>query len=277
MSNERITQAAYWNGEVGQRWARHQARLDRVFGPLTEALIARAGLAPGQAVLDIGCGAGETSLIAARAVKESCQVLGADLSRPLLDVARARAANGAPVAFLEADAETHDFGAGAYDRILSRFGSMFFADSRAAFANLRRALAPEGRMTLLCWQAMAANPWVTVPRAAVLPLVPEPPPPPPDAPGPFRFADPDALARLLERAGFRAVTCEGVTRLVTLGASPGEAAATATELGPVSHLLREAAPDLRERALAAVTEALDPYLDGGSVRLDAACWLVSAA
>ena len=287
MAQVTITQAEYWNGEVGQRWARSQPTLDAVFAPLTDALFAGAALPEGAAVLDVGCGAGATSLIAARAVGAAGRVLAADLSAPLLAAARERAqgASDAPVAWIEADAETHDFGAGAFDRALSRFGVMFFADSRAAFANIRRSLKAGGRLTFLCWRAMEDNPWVTVPRAAVLPLVPDEAPPPAEGPGPFRFADPAMLRGLLMAAGFRDVACEPVTRDLVLGrADDGSArgaalaaAAVVVELGPVSRLLREREPPVRQAALEAVTEALAPHAHDGAVRLGAGCWLVSAA
>ncbi|MDP4004045.1 class I SAM-dependent methyltransferase [Methylobacterium sp. NEAU K] len=280
-----ITQAEYWNGEVGARWARNQAVLDAVFAPLTEALFARAALRAGESVLDIGCGSGATTLEAARRVGPHGSVTGADISAPLLAVARTRidaeASGAAPIRFVEADVEHADLGGSG--QILSRFGVMFFADSGRAFANVRRMLRPGGRLTFLCWRALRENLWVSVPREAVLPLLPEaPPPPPPDTPGPFRFADADELAALLRGAGFGTVACEALDRDVVLGrgsteAEAAEAAAhVALNLGPTSHLVREAAPELRARAEAGVTEALRRHAEGGAVRLRAACWLVQA-
>ncbi|MEH3061597.1 MAG: class I SAM-dependent methyltransferase [Methylobacterium radiotolerans] len=280
-----ITQAEYWNGEVGTRWARNQAVLDAMFVPLTEALFARAGLAPGETVLDIGCGAGATTLEAARRVGPAGSVTGADISAPLLAVGRERAEAEAPgsasLRFVAADVETADLG--RFDHVVSRFGVMFFADSARAFANVRRMLRPGGRMTFLCWRPLAENLWVGVPRDAVLPLLPEvPPPPQPDTPGPFRFADADPLVALLRSAGFDAVTCDALDRDIVLGQGETDAAAVAAathvalNLGPSSHLVREAAPDLRARAEAAVAAALRRHAAGGAVRLRAACWLVQA-
>lgn len=285
-----MTQAEYWNGEVGQRWARSQTVLDAVFAPLTEALFSGAGLRPGDTVLDVGCGSGATALIAAEAAGAAGRVVAADLSEPLLAVARTRpvVAGAAPIDWIVADAETQDFSAQSFDRAISRFGVMFFSDSRAAFANIRRALRPHGRLTFLCWQAMADNPWVTVPRAAVLPLVPDASPPDFEGPGPFRFADPEALRRLLAAAGFRDVAVTPVVRDLVLGrAADGSAqdaahgaaeaaAAVVVELGPVSRLLRDAEPPLRQAARAAVAAALRPHAEDGVVRLGAGCWLVSA-
>lgn len=280
-----ITQAEYWNGEVGTRWARNQAVLDAMFVPLTEALFACAGLVPGETVLDIGCGAGATTLEAARWVGPAGSVTGADISAPLRAVGRERAEAEAPASvslrFVEADVETADLG--RFDHVVSRFGVMFFPDSARAFANVRRMLRPGGRMTFLCWRPLAENLWVGVPRDAVLPLLPEvPPPPQPDTPGPFRFADADPLVALLRGAGFDAVTCDALDRDIVLGQGETDAAAVAAathvalNLGPSSHLVREAAPDLRARAEAAVAEALRRHAAGGAVRLRAACWLVQA-
>jgi SAM-dependent methyltransferase len=280
-----VTQAEYWNGEVGARWARNQAVLDAVFAPLTEALFDRADPTPGHAVLDIGCGAGATTLEAARRVGPGGAVTGADISAPLLAVAgdrvAAEAPGAAPIRFVEADVEQADLG--AFDAALSRFGVMFFSDTGRAFANLRRMLKPGGRLTFLCWRGLSENLWVSVPREAVLPLLPEaPPPPPPDTPGPFRFADADALAALLRGSGFATVTCDALDRDVVLGRGADDAGAAqaaahvALNLGPTSHLVREAEPDLRSRAEAAAVAALRRHAAGAAVQLRAACWLVQA-
>ncbi|MCJ2138742.1 class I SAM-dependent methyltransferase [Methylobacterium sp. E-066] len=279
-----ITQTEYWNGEVGTRWARNQAVLDAVFAPLTEALFARAALRPGESVLDIGCGSGATTLEAAHRVGPQGTVTGADISAPLLAVARSRAeaeTGAAPIRFVEADVERADLG--AYSQALSRFGVMFFPDSARAFANIRGMLGPEGRLTFLCWRGLPENLWVTVPREAVVPLLPEiPPPPTPDTPGPFRFADDGLLVALLRGAGFGTVACDAIDRDVVLGrggteSEAAEAAAhVALNLGPTARLIREAEPDLRARAEAAVTAALRPHAEGGIVSLRASCWLVQA-
>lgn len=288
MADGGITQREYWNGEVGARWARNQRRIDAVFAPLTTALLDAARLRVDGSVLDIGCGAGDCAIAAARHLGARGRVVAADLSLPLLAVARERAgieaSAGAPIAFIEADAQTHDFGAAAFEHAISRFGIMFFDDSRAAFANIRKALVPGGCLTFLCWRRIEDNPWITVPRNLVLPLVPEPEPGPADAPGPFRFAEADTLDAVLAEAGFRDITVEAVDRALTLarsgdGASRAAAEAAAdfaTELGPVSRLLRDQPASIRADALRRVSDDFAGRAVSGAVALDAGCWLVSA-
>lgn len=283
-----LDQADYWNGEVGQRWARSQRALDAVFAPLTEVLFASADLGPAASVLDIGCGAGETALIAANRIGPRGHVVAADLSAPLLAVAQDRATReagtSAPIEWIEADAERHDFGQARFERVISRFGVMFFEDSVAAFANLRRALAPGGRLVFLCWRSSDDNPWVSLPRGIALRLAPDFEPPPPGAPGPFRFAERATVERVLARAGFAQIAVDPIERPLVLGtAADGSARAAAeaaarfvVELGPVSRVLREREPTVRDAACAAIARAFEPLAAAGAVALDGACWLVRA-
>src|SRR5690606_29155530 len=135
------------------------------------------------------------------------QVLGADISAPMLEVARERAAQatGAQVSFLQADAQTHAFPKGGFDLAFSRFGVMFFDDPAAAFRNIGAALRPGGRLAFVCWRPMLENAWMATPLFAALPLLPPLPPPDPTAPGPFAFADPDRVQAILGEAGFEAI------------------------------------------------------------------------
>ncbi|GAB6841994.1 SAM-dependent methyltransferase [Methylorubrum rhodinum] len=272
-------QIDYWNGEVGQRWAENHRALDAAFAPFTQALFATSGLAPGEHVLDIGCGAGETALRAARQVGPEGHVTGADVSEPLLDAARARAvaepAGGAAIEWLKADVQSHAFGM-RFDHALSRFGVMFFDDSAAAFANIRASLKEGGRLRFLCWRAMAENTWVALPRTAVMPLLPDAEPPLPDAPGPFRFALRETLRPILDGAGFRDIAFEPVNRTMRVGDTPEDAAGFVVTRGPIARLLRERDPAVQEAALRTVVDLFAKLSGGGPVELGAACWLVSA-
>ena len=280
-------QVEYWNGDVGQRWARNQDRMDQAFQPLTAALIEQAAPRRGERAADIGCGCGDLSLLLADRLGAEGRVLAVDVSRPMLDRGRARqgaraGADRAVIDWQEADAAAWPFPEGA-DLLVSRFGTMFFADPVEAFRNMRRALRPGGRLVMLCWRPMADNPWVAVPRAAMLRVVPAPDPAPPHAPGPFAFGDAARVGAILAAAGFAAVASTAVAAALNASA-PGstdaaaldDAVQFATELGPASVLLRDVDDATRARAVSAVRAALRDRAGGGRATLDAACWLFTA-
>jgi SAM-dependent methyltransferase len=274
-------QARYWNEVAGPRWVRFQERLDREIAGFGLLALERAALAEGEAVLDVGCGCGGTSLEIARRVGPRGRVLGLDLSRPMLARARERAAAAAAaqLRFAEADAQTTELERGAFDVLFSRFGVMFFADPSAAFANLKRALRPGGRVAFVCWQRLADNPWVTVPLGALAQHVPLPAPPPPGAPGPFAFADRERVQGLLESAGFGAVEAHDVRAPMRIGGGDlAEAVEFTLEIGPAASALREAeaGPELRARVAEAIRDALAPHAEGGAPILPAAAWVFTA-
>ena len=274
-------QAAYWNGEAGAKWATLQERLDRLFAGITEQAIAAAAPAPGERVLDIGCGCGATVLALAKEVGAAGHVLGVDISDPMLDVARRRiTAGGLPQAeALLADAAAHRFEPGRTDLIFSRFGVMFFDAPVEAFINLRRALAPGGRLFFACWRPFKDNDWFAVPFKAVVPHLPPQEKPEPDAPGPFAFADPDRVTRILGLAGFSDIAIRPFDTNLTLGGSENMAdtASFASQVGPVSRALGTATDDgQRKAAERALVTALRDHDGPAGITLGARLWFVSA-
>jgi len=200
-------QIDYWNTGAGEIWAELQEQLDRQTEPLGREALRALAPQPGERILDIGCGCGQSTLQLAERVGPGGEVVGIDISRPMLEVARGRAVAVASdrVEFLEVDAQTGDLGRGRFDAVYSRFGVMFFGDPAAAFANIRAALKAGGRMAFVCWRPMAENPLMRAPMQAAAPLLPPMPPPDPLAPGPFAFADPERVRRILTEAGFSGV------------------------------------------------------------------------
>jgi SAM-dependent methyltransferase len=273
-------QIRYWNELAGPRWVAHQALLDAQLAGLGERAVERTAIAAGDAVIDVGCGCGASSLALARRAGDTGSVLGVDVSAPMLEVARRRAAEAGlrKLRFERADAQTHAFACDASDVVFSRFGVMFFTDPVAAFANLRRALKPGGRLTFVCWQALALNPWMGLPLGALAAHLSLPAPPAPDAPGAFSFAARERIEQILADAGFAAVVIEPVTHQLTVGGTPDldAAAEFLLMLGPAAAALREASPELRGRAAAAVRDAIAPYHGPHGVRMDAAAWIVRA-
>jgi SAM-dependent methyltransferase len=265
-------QVAYWNEQAGPTWAAEQAALDRQLAPLGHRAMAELDLSPGQRILDVGCGAGETTLELAA---QGAEAVGVDISRPLLDVARRRAQGAAGVTFLEADAQAHAFPPASFDAVFSRFGVMFFADPAAAFTNLRRALKPGGRLAFVCWRRPDENPFMTAPMIAALQHVPAPPPPPdPTAPGPFAFADPERVRGILAAGGFTDIALTPHDEKIGRN-DLDTALALALKVGPLGALLREN-PDQRDNVISAVRAVLAAHDGPDGVTLDSASWIVTA-
>lgn len=274
-------QARFWNEVGGPSWVSLQERLDREIAPLGLRALERAAVAAGEAVLDVGCGCGDSSLEIARRVGPGGRVLGVDLSQPMLARARERAAaaGAAQIRFEQGDAQVFAFEPAAFDVLYSRFGVMFFADPQAAFANLRRALRPGGRVAFVCWQRLADNPWVGVPLGAIAKHLPLPAPPPPGAPGPFAFADAERVRALLEGAGFAGVEAEDVREPLGIGGGDlDDAVEFVLEIGPAARVLREAGagPELRARIAETIREALAPFVVDGKPMLPSAAWVFGA-
>ena len=269
-------QAQYWNEVAGPKWVALDEAINSQIEPIGIEAMERIGVQSGDCVLDVGCGCGHTTHELGRRVGDTGRVLGMDLSEPMLE--RARSADVKNVEFRAADVQREDLGEDVYDRIFSRFGVMFFADPAEAFANLRRALGPTGRLVFVCWQEIGKNPWMAVPGAAVASLVEMPPPASPHAPGPFAFADAERVRGILEGAGFSRVEYEGLERSLTIGRgmSRDELVNFSLQMGPAGAAMREADESLRGRLRVAVDEAIEPYLAGGGLEMESATWIFTA-
>ena len=178
-------ESAFWNGPAGRRWVNRQETWDVVLAPISAATIERAGVRPGERIVDIGCGCGATTIELGRLVGPAGRVLGLDISAPMLARAIDRLPPGLPVGFVQADAMTHPFARGGFDLLFSRFGVMFFAEPARAFTNLRSALRPGGRLVFACFRTPKENPWMMAPLQAAYEHVPPLPKVGPDDPGPF--------------------------------------------------------------------------------------------
>lgn len=235
--SDNADQAAYWGGDAGQLWVTYQDLLDRQMQPVLDRVLALAGLQQGQSVLDIGCGTGQSTLLAAQAVGAQGSVLGADISQVMIAEARARASALPQADFCLADAATHPFEAQHFDHVISRFGVMFFADPLAAFSNIAAAMRPRAQLSFAAWGQIPANPWFTLPARIAKEMLGTPPKSDPDAPGPFAFRDISKVTQMLENAGFTQIN--GVASPVTFSLPKGaqDFAALTTRIGPASGTL----------------------------------------
>ncbi len=265
-----------WNGDSGRRWVSDPDRRDRVIAAVGDALLEVAGLRSGERVLDIGCGCGATSFAAARAVEPAGEVVGIDLSEPMLAVARARSedAQVRNAAFIQADAQVHSFEGLAFDAAISRFGTMFFVDPAAAFANIARVLRPGGQLCIATWQPLAANEWLMIPGAVLLSFGTMPDSA--DGPGMFAQSDPDVIVSMLAGAGFDPVDVAARSVPLNLGTDPNEAAEHLAETGPGRAVLETVPAADRPAALEAVRAVLVDHQTPVGIQLDGAVWITSA-
>jgi SAM-dependent methyltransferase len=272
-------QLAFWNGPGGHTWVARQEHTDITLAPVTEALLAFATPKTGERVLDIGCGCGATTLEFARAVGPAGRVAALDISGPMLaeGQVRAKTAGIANIAWQQVDPAMAALD--AYDLLTSAFGVMFFGDPVGAFTNMRGAATPGARMAFVCWRALAENPWMEVPMNAVSRHLPPRPKAVPNAPGMFAFADPERVSEVLTAAGWAAPRLEKLDLDLDIAAGRGleEAVDQSTKIGAINSWLRNQPTDVVSTAIASVRATLAVHLDGASVRLPGAMWLVSSA
>jgi SAM-dependent methyltransferase len=279
MPADNSEQIAEWNGALGQRWVTMQREIDRIVVPFGDAALKAAAPQPGERVIDVGCGCGDTSIEIARIVGEAGAVLGIDVSQPMLEVARSSGAlaNCANLTFRDGDASEAGLPANT-DLLFSRFGVMFFSQPSQAFSHLRQSLRTGGRCVFVCWRAPRDNAWAMTPlSAARTAMGVTPTPADPNAPGPFALADEQRLRAILSGAGFGAIDVQRFDAALSLGATPRSAAESAVQIGPTSRFVREVGVEHLPIILDAVERTLAPLAaPDGHVSLNGSTWIVSA-
>jgi SAM-dependent methyltransferase len=277
--DQNADQIAYWNGPGGQRWADRQQTQDVVLAPVADLLIDRAKPKAGERIIDVGCGAGATTVAFAQKVGPAGHVLGLDVSAPMLARAREVAPAGLRVEFMLADATVYPFEPAGFDLLASRFGVMFFAEPALSFTNMRKALKPSGRLAFACWRNPRDNPFFMAPLQAVYQHVPKLPQLGPEDPGPFSFASEARVHRVLGEAGFTGIAMEPCDLELDVAVGRGLDAAVqgALEIGPASRALQDQPAELITAATHSIREALAPFAKGQSVLLRASIWIVTAA
>lgn len=273
---ENPEQAQAWDGAEGAQWTLHEERYDRSTAAHDVHLLQAAAIRPDDRVVDVGCGCGATTRQAA-AQATLGNALGVDLSRQMLTRARQRASEQGldNVTFLQADAQAHQFDPVSFDVAVSKYGAMFFADPVTAFTNIAGAVRPGGRLALLAWRELGANPWITRIRAA-LAADRDLPEPPTNAPGPFGLADPDHIRRVLGHAGWHGVQLTEISETVRLGDHPDDAFAFVSQMGITHGLLDGLDPTTRDLSLQRLRSTLDEAMTDIGVALPSRSWLIEA-
>ena len=271
-------QASYWDGDAGRHWVAEAERYDAINRRFGERVVEALGARPGEHVLDVGCGNGAVALDVASKVAPDGEVLGLDLSGPMLEVARTRATERGieNVSFQRGDAQVHPFADASFDAVTSRFGVMFFDDAVAAFANLARATKPGGRLAFACWQDVMLNEWLMVPAAAALEHVPFPDLGEPGAPGPFTFADTERLRSVLGDGGWSAIEIADAHEPMWLGSSVEDVITFMKGTDMADVLLADAPEETAAKAWAAIEEAVRGRMGPDGLVLSGKAWIVTA-
>ena len=266
---------------MGARWLANLTGFESTIAPAGEALLAQAAYQPGERVVVIGFGGGATSLAIAQAVAPQGEVVGIDISPDLAAATtrRAAAAGIANARFICADAATVAVPEMPFDRLCSRFGSMFFSEPVPAFENLRGLLKTGGRLDLAVWGPPQQNPWMLEGMAVARRHV-EMPAPVPRAPGPFAFEERDYMEETLIAAGFsnvNIVATKGELPVGGPGATPQQAQAFVRHALAFGQALLDYPPQVQEAAAAELTSLYTKYYrPGEGVMMGYAIWLVSA-
>lgn len=262
MTTPNAAQRDFWNAGPGQRWAAFQADLDALHQPIAEMVVDAAAPRPGQRVLDIGCGAGATTLLLADRVQPGGAVLGLDISEPLVERARARieAAGHGHVTLVVGDAQTFPAPEPRFDLAVSRFGLMFFDDPVAAFRNIAGLLRPGARLTFVTWASADHNPWFRLPARRAAERLGPAPAGDPDAPGPMAFRNIDRVRTILAEAGFAAIEARAVDTRLPVEGGVESALRLVPHVGPVARHMRDANGD--ETDLAAILDGVRADFEG---------------
>lgn len=267
---------AAWNGSEGKRWTADADCYEQCSPGFDRRMFSAARIGATDVVLDIGCGSGASARAAARAATKA-QVLGVDLSEPLVALARerARAEKIDNVAFEHGDAQIFPFAEGSFDVVISSFGCMFFGDPIAAYTNIARAMKPGGRVALNAWRSIADNEWVHAIRE-VLAAGRTLPARPPNTPGPFSFADKDFAHDVLTKSGFDRVELRPIDDDVVLGTDVDHAFAFVRRMGLSVSLLDGLDAEKKEGALTELRALLAKKQGPKGVALGGGAWSIVA-
>jgi SAM-dependent methyltransferase len=273
------TRSATFLDEADAFWVREADRWDGTSGRFGDAMLDAAELGSGQSLLDVGCGAGSTTVEAARRVSPGTAV-GIDISGQALALARQRAAAAgrSNVEFIEADAQTHSFEPESFDAVVSRFGSMFFEDPIAAFANLGRGLRPGGKLSVVAWRGPLESEWTTIAVEAAITVFGRPPDlGAPDGPGPFAFADGDRFRAVVAEAGFGDVSLVSLTRPMVMGRNVEDAVRLVAETPQAKGLFAGQPQEKVDAAFEALCAGFAPFATTDGVVTSGKAWLLTAS
>jgi ubiquinone/menaquinone biosynthesis C-methylase UbiE len=281
-SNRIIVEA--WNTVLYEKFCRFRHLLVDGLARHSDAALARVDYEDGDRVLDVGCGFGDSTLRIAEAVGPDGEATGVDCAENFVRSAEkdARERGVRNARFLVRDAQWADLG-GPYDHAFARFGTMFFELPGAAMRNVRKALKPGGTFTQIVWRRREENPWLHEAEMRVREIVPVVAHEDTDqvhcGPGPFSMSGPDMVSTMMHSAGFERIAFERFDCDICIGRDFDDAIQFAMALGPAGEIIRLAAEEGEKRkpqVVAALSEALAPYVRPDGVWAPSSTWFITA-
>ena len=270
-----------WSGPLFERFVRFRGTVVEGLRAHGEVAMAEHPPSPGDRVLDLGCGFGDTTRELAALVAPG-EALGVDASAPFIELARREAVEGGVgnVSFAVEDVQVADF-EGRFDYVFSRMGIMFFANPVAALRNVREAMNPGAQLCAVVWRRKLDNDWLHRAEQVVEEYLehPEESDEPTCGPGPFSMANADTVTEQLKIAGFEAITLRRCDLPITIGANLEEAVEMAMALGPAGEVLRlwgDRVDEIRPKIASQLREALGEFETPDGVSAPGSTWIISA-
>ena len=278
-ANEEAVEA--WSGVLFDRWARYRDVLAVSIQEFSDVAFDLCRPQPGERVLDVGCGLGETTRAVAELVGPTGEVVGIDAGERFVETATAEAAEAGAsnVSYMTGDVQVADMGSG-FDLAFSRFGTMFFASPVAALRNVRSSLRPGGRLCMVVWRSKLANEWLYRGELVVEKYLerPEETDEPTCGPGPFSMANADTTSDIVTAAGFTDVSLRRCDISYLMGRDMDQAMEVVMAIGPAGELIRLAKDDAEKIRPQLERELREAYADlerEDGVWAEASTWIVT--
>ena len=279
MEDKNSKQKEFWSGKGGEYWVVKQNQMDIMLNPLGEKALAKLNLKADSNVLDVGCGCGATTLEIAKKVSNGI-VTGLDISIPMLDQAKSQSSiqGISNVDFRVFDVQVDQLDNEEYDNVYSRFGVMFFENPYEAFKNIYASLKNEGKLSFVCWQNPALNPWQSLSLKVIKEYL-DMPSPPPRSPGPFAFQEKDYVQDILEQSGLSKINFDDNLEEITMFSGKNFQDSSEDYLAinaVVTEMLKDSPDNLKIEIVESLKEAFAEFYTGDGLLFPSATWVVTA-
>jgi ubiquinone/menaquinone biosynthesis C-methylase UbiE len=242
-------QFEFWNEGIGKKWVEEDDSMNERLSILTKELFLRSNINRNDKILDIGCGGGQTTFEASEMAGENGYVIGADISKILLDLAKSKYANTKNLEFKYCDVQNYEFRENSFNKVISRFGVMFFENPIEAFKNIYNSIQEGGSLNFVCWTNVMENEFFTDPTNIIIKHLNKEFPEITRAPGPLAFSEEDYVKEILISSKFKNVKIEKVYSSISTNDSAEKDGALLLKLGLGGRLLADANLSKRELSI----------------------------